>query len=250
MLMPRIGTRKLYHILYKDLQLLKVGRDRLFAIIKANHMDITPKRAYHITTNSYHRFYKHKNIIQGIVPTRPEQFWVSDITYIGSRSNPMYLALVTDSYSKKVVGYDTSDSLHADGAIRALKMALKNRRYVNKKLTHHSDRGVQYCGYGYQSILNENEVKCSMTESYDPYENAIAERINGILKYEFILNRQNLELPTMKSLVENSIYIYNNYRPHSSCSMKTPSEMHKQSKIKIKTYRKQNSSKTNFAAII
>ena len=144
--------------------------------------------------------------------------------------------------------YDIFNSLHADGAIRALKMALKNRRYVNKKLIHHSDRGVQYCGY--QNILSENEVKCSITECYNPYENAIAERINGILKYEFIVSRHNLKLPTMKSVVENSIYIYNNYRPHISCSMNTPSEMHKQSKVKIKTYRKQNSSKTKFAAII
>lgn len=248
--MPRIGSRKLYHILYKDLRLLKVGRDRLFSIIKANHMDIIPKRAYHITTNSYHRFYKHKNIVRDIVPTRPEQFWVSDITYIGNRSNPIYLALVTDAYSKKVVGYDISDSLHADGTVRALKMAVRNRQYKNKELIHHSDRGIQYCGNTYQKTLTKYRIRCSMTESYDPYENAIAERINGILKYEFILNRQNLELSTMKSLVENSIYVYNNYRPHSSCSMKTPSEMHKQNEIRIKTYRKQNSSKTKFAAIV
>jgi len=213
--MPRIGTRKLYHILYEELRLLKVGRDRLFSIIKANHMDIIPKRAYHITTNSYHRFYKHKNIVRDIVPTRPEQFWVSDITYIGNRSNPMYLALVTDAYSKKVVGYDISDSLHADGTVRALKMAVKNRKYKHEKLIHHSDRGIQYCGNTYQKALSKYGIICSMTESYDPYENAVAERINGILKYEFILNRQNLELSTMKALVENSIYVYNNYRPHS-----------------------------------
>ena len=213
-------------------------------------MEIKPKRAYHITTNSYHRFYKHKNLISGLIPSRPEQIWVSDITYIGNRSNPMYLALVTDAYSKKVVGYNVSNSLHAEGAIMAFNMAVRNRKYSSLELIHHSDRGIQYCGYGYQNILNKYNVKCSMTESYDPYENAVAERINGILKYEFILNRQNLDLPLMKTLVGNSIHIYNNYRPHSSCGMKTPKEMHGQSEVRIKTYRKENSSKTKFAAII
>jgi len=123
--MPRIGTRKLYYILEESLQSMGVGRDRLFAILKANHLLIKPRRAYHITTNSHHRFRKHKDLIAELPLCRPEQVWVSDITYIGRRNNHSYLALITDAYSKKIVGYDLSDSLSSEGAIRALKMAIK-----------------------------------------------------------------------------------------------------------------------------
>ena len=180
-IMPKLGTRKLYHILEKELKLLKVGRDKLFKILKANHMLITPKKSYHITTDSHHRFRKHKNIVSNVEILRPEQIWVSDITYIGNRNNPCYLALITDAYSKKIMGYNVSDSLNMNGTIQALDMALKNRTYKELPLIHHSDRGLQYCSYEYQNMLKLNKIKTSMTEKYDPYENAIAERINGIL---------------------------------------------------------------------
>lgn len=241
MRMPRIGTRKLYHLLYEDLKRLGVGRDRLFAIIRANHLQIVPKKQYHITTDSHHRFRKHKNLIDGFTPTRPEQVWVSDITYIGNRENPMYLSLVTDAYSKKIVGYDVSDSLHATGAIRALKQAVKSRKYLQKPLIHHSDRGLQYCCDEYQQLLKDHQINCSMTESYDPYQNAIAERINGILKHEFILGITTNDLELMKKLIKESIDIYNNERPHLSCQMNTPAQMHNQKSIKIKTYKTKNS---------
>lgn len=143
--MPRIGTRKLYHLLYERLRELGVGRDRLFAIMKANHLQITPKRQYHITTDSHHRFRKHKNLIEHITIEKPEQVWVSDITYIGTRENPMYLSLVTDAYSKRIMGYNVSKSLEATGAISALEMAMSNRMYFKQRLIHHSDRGLQYC---------------------------------------------------------------------------------------------------------
>lgn len=239
--MPRIGTRKLYHLLYDDLKSRGVGRDRLFAIIKANNLQIVPKRQYHITTDSHHRFRKHKNLIDGLTPTRPEQVWVSDITYIGNRENPMYLSLVTDAYSKKIVGYDVSDSLHATGAIRALKRAVKSRKYLQKTLIHHSDRGLQYCCDEYQQLLKDHQINCSMTESYDPYQNAIAERVNGILKHEFILGITTNDLELMKKLIKESIDIYNNERPHLSCQMNTPALMHNQKLIKIKTYKTKNS---------
>ena len=241
---PRLGTRKLYHILKVELQELGVGRDRLFAILKANKMLIKPKRSYHITTNSHHRFRKHKNLIEDRVVNRPEQVWVSDITYIGNRQNPMYLSLVTDAYSKKIVGYNLDNTLQVDASLKALKNAIKNRMYPKVKLIHHSDRGLQYCSDDYQRVLGKNNIQCSMTESYDPYQNAIAERVNGILKQEFLAGTQKLNINTMQKIVKQSISIYNTKRPHLSCHMLTPEQMHKQKKIKIKTYKKKNSEQT------
>lgn len=229
--MPRIGTRKLYYLLKEELVKLKVGRDKLFDILRANHLLIKPKRQYHITTNSHHRFKKYKNLIENIEINRPEQVFVSDITYLGNRDNPMYLALVTDAYSKKIMGFDVSNSLSVQGASNALNMAVKNRKYQpiqSQRLIHHSDRGLQYCSNGYQEILNKHHIKCSMTEKYDPYQNAIAERINGILKQEFIGSLKINKLEMMRAFIENSIYVYNNYRPHFSNYYLTPKQMHEQ----------------------
>jgi len=247
--MPRIGTRKLYYLLQFQLKEIGVGRDKLFAILKANHMLIKPKKNYRKTTNSYHRFHKHKNLIAESTPQRPEQIWVSDITYLGNRGNHRYLALVTDAYSKKIVGYNLSTSLSADGAVKALEMGLKQRRYKDKELIHHSDRGLQYCCDDYQKVLIKKKIKCSMTESYDPYANAVAERVNGIIKQEFNLEEYNVKLPIMKELVKDSIKVYNTKRPHLSCQMKTPEQMHMQSSIKIKTYKKSNRLKVNLQSV-
>jgi len=247
--MPRIGTRKLHYLLNEQLKELKVGRDKLFSILKANHMIIYPKRSYHVTTNSHHRFYKHKNLISEMLPTRPEQIWVSDITYIGGRNNHTYLALVTDAYSKKIMGYNISDSLSAQGSIKALQMAIKQRIYKDEPLIHHSDRGIQYCCDQYQGVLDKNNLKCSMTETYDPYANAVAERINGILKDEFGLEKYNLSIENMDLLIKESVDIYNNLRPHYSCYMHTPDEMHKQRKIKIRTYKTKKSFQASLEAL-
>jgi transposase InsO family protein len=227
-------------MLYDELKNLGVGRDLLFRILKANHMLIIPKRRYHVTTNSHHRFRKHKNLIENVVPQQPEQIWVSDITYVGNRQNPMYLALVTDAYSKKIVGYDLSNSLDVKGSLRALSKAIKGREYQNNILTHHSDRGLQYCSNEYQKKLRKSKLKCSMTETYDPYANAIAERVNGILKGEFIGYKNNFSIEIMRKLISDSINVYNNLRPHYSCFYKTPEQMHNQKQIKIKTYKKKN----------
>lgn len=238
--MPRVGTLKLYYLLKDRLKPLGVGRDRLFAILRANNLLILPKKNYHVTTNSHHRFRKHKNIVQDITPDRPEQVWVADITYVGNRKNPMYLSLVTDAYSKKIVGYDVSDTLETKASLKALKMAIKNRVYQGEALVHHSDRGLQYCSDIYQQTLNNSAIKCSMTESYDPYANAVAERVNGVLKQEFIGPTNQINIKTMQDLVSNSIKIYNQIRPHYSCFMKTPEEMHVQREIKIRTYKNKN----------
>ena len=241
---PCIGTRKLYHILKEPLQKLSVGRDRLFSILKANHMLIKPKRSYHITTNSHHRFRKHKNLIEELNIERPEQVWVADITYVGNRRNPMYLSLITDAYSKMIVGYYVSNTLAVESSIKALKQATRNRKYPKQTLIHHSDRGLQYCSNQYQKILDRNDIRCSMTESYDPYQNAVAERINGILKQEFLINTDAISLKMMKTIVKQSVAVYNTKRPHLSCQMLTPIQMHKQNKIRIKTYKSKNTDKT------
>ena len=242
LLMPKIGVRKLYYLLENELKFLKVGRDKLFKILKANHLLIKPKRKYHITTNSHHRFRKHKNQIKDLEFTRPEQVWVSDITYIGNRKNPSYLALITDAYSKRNMGYNVSNSLNVDGSLSALEMALKKRNYKNEPIIHHSDRGLQYCSNEYQKILEKNEIKPSMTEQYDPYENAIAERINGILKQEFDIDKYDTSIAIKRKLVQNAIEIYNNYRPHLSNYMLTPNQMHKQKTMKRKSYKKEKGS--------
>jgi putative transposase len=247
--MSMLGTRKLYVKLYQELRPLGVGRDKLFAIMRANHMHIIAKRQYHVTTNSHHRFRKHQNLVEHLELVRPEQVFVSDITYIGTRQHPMYLSLVTDAYSKKIMGYDVSNSLHAAGAINALKMALKTRQYKHEALIHHSDRGLQYCCDEYQKILEKNHVKTSMTEKYDPYQNAVAERINGILKQEFIKGIIIKDMQLMKMLIRESVEIYNQERPHYSCYMNTPEQMHEQRKIKIRTYKKKNSTKKFLSAI-
>jgi len=249
MKMPRIGARKLYHILKESLEALSVGRDKLFQILKANHLLVKPKRSYHITTNSHHRFRKHKDLTIDMKVSRPEQLWVSDITYLGNRKQPCYLALVTDAYSKKIVGYDVSNSLSMEGSVRALKMAISKRIYKKDMLIHHSDRGLQYCCDEYQQTLIKNNINCSMTESYDPYRNAVAERVNGILKQEFIVIREGVKLSEMKKMVSESVNIYNNIRPHHACFMNTPKYMHRQSKIEIRTYKRKNSSRNEPTAI-
>ena len=156
--MPKLGTRKLYYLLKDELLVLNVGRDKLFRILRANHMLIKPKRSYHVTTDSHHRFRKHRNLVGTLEIEKPETVWVSDITYVGTRTNPSYLALITDAYSKKIIGYNVSSSLCIEGSLRALDMALKNRTHKENQLIHHSDRGLQYCSNEYQKLLNDNGI--------------------------------------------------------------------------------------------
>jgi putative transposase len=241
--MKRIGGKKLYFMLSDKLQLIKVGRDKFFDILRANHLLIEPKRSYHVTTNSHHRFRKHQNRVLGLDITRPEEVWVSDITYIGNREKPRYLSLVTDAYSKKIMGHFVADNMNTESSIKALEMAVKQRKNKELPLIHHSDRGVQYCANDYQDLLSKNEILPSMTQNSDPYENAVAERINGILKQEFMIDKHDHKLEIIKRLAKESIDLYNGIRPHYSNYMLTPDEMHKQNKIKMRTYKRKNSSK-------
>lgn len=241
--MPRIGGKKLYFLLNNQLKELKIGRDKFINILRANHLLIAPKRSYHITTNSHHRFRKHQNQILDLQIQRPEQVWVSDITYIGKRDNPYYLSLITDAYSKKIMGFNVADNMNTKSTLIALENAVKHRKDKDLSLIHHSDRGLQYCAIEYQKLLNKSKIKCSMTQNSDPYENAVAERINGILKQEFNIDKHNQSLPIMKQIIKEVVEIYNNKRSHYSNFMLTPNQMHVQNQIKMRTYKTKNSSK-------
>jgi len=241
--MPRIGAKKLYYLLKSQLKELKTGRDKFIDILRANHLLITPKRSYHITTNSHHRFRKHQNQILDLKIYRPEQVWVSDITYIGKRENPCYLSLITDAYSKKIMGFYVADNMNTQSSLMALKIAIKQRKDKTTTLIHHSDRGLQYCSDQYQKLLYQNNIKCSMTQNSDPYENAVAERINGILKQEFNIDKFNQKLAVMKVLIKDAIDIYNNQRPHYSNYMLTPCQMHKQNIVEMRTYKRKTPAK-------
>ena len=220
--MPRIGTRKLYYLL--DGQ-LSVGRDKLFSILRANQMLVKPVKSYTKTTLSRHWLHKHPNLLKDVQIQQPEQVYVSDITYIKSRQRTHYLSLITDAYSRKIVGYHLSDDLNAESVVKALNMAVKGRRDKATPLIHHSDRGLQYCSSVYQNVLAKYNITPSMTDGYDCYQNALAERINGILKQEFLFDKCN-NYQDLNLLIKQSIFIYYNKRPHLALKMKTPNFIH------------------------
>lgn len=226
--MPRIGTRKLYYLLQDEFKRsrLKVGRDKLFSFLKHEHMLILPMKSYTKTTNSKHWLHKHPNLIKEKQFTEAEQLWVSDITYLKTKQGNSYLSLVTDAGSRKIMGYHLSEDLRTEGIMEALKMAVSNRIYTHP-LIHHSDRGLQYCSEDYQLLLQKNNIITSMTDGYDCYQNALAERINGILKMEFLLSTY-ADIAQARKVIEESIRIYNHKRPHLSLNMKTPQQVHQQ----------------------
>ena len=234
--MPRLGTRKLYHLLKNE---LGIGRDKLFQLLRVEGLLVSKRRRYTVTTNSKHWMRKYPNLIKGMELVRPEQVWVADITYIDtSEDGHGYLHLITDAYSKKIMGYELCGNMEATSTLKALQMAISNRKYKDQALIHHSDRGLQYCSKLYTDYLKDNNVTISMTENGDPYENAIAERVNGILKDEFGLSEQLNNISQAIQQTAQSINIYNNCRPHLTCSMLTPVQMHQQKEIKLKSYNK------------
>ncbi len=227
---PRIGTRKLHHLLHNQPNdSLKVGRDRLFSILGERRLLVLPKRAYHKTTHSFHRFYRHPNRLKPgpdqVTAAAPEHVWVADITYLPARSGPLYLSLVTDAYSRKIVGHHVHEGLHAESVAVAFRHALRGRR-TNHGLIHHSDRGVQYCSALYQELHKRHGVRCSMTDGYDCYQNALAERVNGILKNE-LLQRSPNDLEQARLMVSEAVRIYNTERPHRALKYKTPDAVHR-----------------------
>jgi transposase InsO family protein len=236
--MTRVGTKKTYHLIKPALARLgiKCGRDKLNDILRSEGMLIKKKKNYMRTTNSYHRFYKYPNLIKDLQIVRPEQVWVSDITYIRTVTKWLYLSLVTDAYSKQIIGYQLSDNMRTINSIDALKMAIKNRKYPDRPLIHHSDRGIQYCNPDYTDTLEKNHIDISMTEKHDPYENAIAERVNGTLKNEFDLGDRLPDQKCAEMELNKAIWIYNNLRPHESCYYLTPIQAHNQESIEIKKW--------------
>lgn len=226
---PRIGTRKLHYLLHSQAQIAPpVGRDRLFTLLSEHRMLVPCKRAYHKTTNSHHRFRRHPNLLKKgpdqVIISRPEQAWVADITYLPTRGDMVYLSLITDACSRKIMGYHVHESLKTEEVMEALRCALRHRR-GQLKLIHHSDRGIQYCSEKYQAMHQKYGITCSMTDGYDCYQNALAERVNGILKTEFLLHRP-ADLHEAKKMVAESVAIYNGERPHLALKYKTPDEVH------------------------
>ncbi len=224
--MSQLGTRKLYQLIKPKLveHGIKLGRDGLFHYLRQEGLLVKAKKSYIKTTFSKHWMKKHPNLLKNNVPTRPEEVFVSDITYVESKEGVHYLSLVTDAFSRKIVGYHLSNEMKATDVVKALNMALRNRYYEHGAI-HHSDRGLQYCSALYQSVLEANNIRPSMTDGYDCYQNALAERINGILKQEFLLYQCNT-MDELTRLVSESVKIYNEMRPHLSLDMKTPSKMH------------------------
>lgn len=224
---PRIGGRRLHYMLqpFMDEHQLSIGRDTFFEVLLSNGLLVRRrKRKKPITTNSFHRYKKYKNLIKEFIPVGSNLLWVSDITYIHLKNGFGYLNLITDAYSRKIVGFYLSKTLEARGSIKALKMALQNNDNI-KNLIHHSDRGVQYCCNDYVGILKNKKIKISMTENGDPLENAIAERVNGILKDE-LLEEVYKDFQSAQEAIAKAISVYNHLRPHSSISYKTPIELH------------------------
>lgn len=230
----RMGTRKLYEKLAPFMleHQIKMGRDRLFNLLSSNRMLVRKRKRRIHTTQSHHWLRKYPNLIRGFVPTAPNQLWVSDITHWKINGRPVYISFVTDAFSHKVVGYHLAETLETVETIEALKMALSGffeEPESHFKLIHHSDRGVQYCCRDYVKLLQDYHIQISMTENGDPLENAIAERLNGILKDEYLLDTSVCTVTNAKKILANAVFLYNEDRPHMSIGYQYPSQVHKQS---------------------
>ena len=239
--LPRVGTLKLHQMMAMPLtkHQITIGRDYLFDLMRAHNLHIRRRKRMVVTTDSRHWMFKYTNLIKELVVHRPEQLWVSDITYIGLTNQWGYLSLITDAYSRKIMGFCFRRDLSAQGCIDALQMALNARDY-DEKIIHHSDRGSQYCSKGYVELLVANNITISMTENGDPYENALAERVNGILKSEFNLYHSALGMEQTSKKINESIGAYNNLRPHSSCDFLTPEQAHLKTGILRKRWKNKN----------
>lgn len=225
---PRMGGRKIYRMIQPFLHehKIKMGRDAFFKLLEANYLLVVRRKRKAFTTNSKHRFRKYPNLIKHYTPERPNQLWVSDITYWKITSGYLYISLITDAYSRKIVGYHVSKTMETAQTIQALKMALRTIQTKPDGLMHHSDRGFQYCAHQYTKLLHDNRILISMTENSDPYENALAERVNGILKEEYLNEYSINTLDQAKMTLDLVVRLYNEERPHMSCGYKTPESTH------------------------
>lgn len=234
-----MGGRKLYEKLYPFMleHQIKMGRDAFFDLLSYHGLLIRRRKRRIVTTNSSHWLRKYPNLIRDFVPTAPNQLWVSDITYWKINNRDVYINLITDAYSRYIVGYHGAPTLEAIESIKALKMALKTTKNNQpESLIHHSDRGVQYCSSDYVKLLQENGIEISMTENGDPLENAIAERINGIIKNEYLIDYSVDNIGNAQQLLKKAVELYNYDRPHMSIGNLTPAHVY-YSKTTLKTER-------------
>lgn len=221
----RIGTRKLYHVLGRFFagHFIKIGRDALYELLREHSLLVRRRRTQRPRTTISHAWRRYPNLIRGYVPAAANRLWVSDITYVRVGEGFAYLSLITDAYSRKIVGYCLHRDLSAKGCIGALKMALRDNP-ARQSLIHHSDRGLQYCSSKYVKLLGK-KTRISMTEKGDPLENAIAERVNGILKDE-LLEKHFRTFEEARESISRAVSVYNHERPHLSIEMLTPAEAH------------------------
>ena len=224
----RLGGRKLFFKLetFMDEHNIKMGRDAFFDLLRDNKLLIKQRKRHHVTTNSNHWMKKYPHLIKDIEPIGPNHVWVSDITYWKTKGGHYYISFITDAYSRKIVGYHVADTMEAIESATALKMAIKTLKISAKGLIHHSDRGSQYCSSMYVNILKKEGIKISMTENGDPLENAIAERINGIIKGEYLFDYLIKTLLNAKEVLKSVVKLYNEDRPHSSIGNAVPSKVH------------------------
>ena len=237
---PVIGGRKLYCMLQPFLlnHQIKIGRDALFDLLSAHKLLVRRRKRKIAKTWSYHWLKKYPNLIKNWNPQKPEQLWVADITYVRTRNCFLYLSLITDAYSHKIIGYHIAENLEAVHTVHALQMALMSIAKINQ-LIHHSDRGLQYCSSEYVELLKANNIQISMTENGDPLENPIAERINGIIKNEYLKYHTILNRSNAKQLLDKIVFKYNQLRPHQSINMLTPELVHQQKLLVNRKWSKQ-----------
>lgn len=235
----RVGGKKLYLILGAELRLhqIEIGRDKFLTILRDNDLLVKRRRTRIQTTMSRHRLRKYPNIAKDLLIDRAEQLWVSDITYLRVAGKHGYLILITDAYSRKVVGYNFGRNMDTDFCMQALQTALNLRHFPERCLMHHSDRGVQYCSGAYTKSLIDSNIAISMTENGDPLENALAERMNRIFKDNFALDQEFSDFENAQSTIDAAIAYYNGRLPHSSVDMMTPNEAHLQVGILKKHWR-------------
>lgn len=225
---PVIGTRKLHLMIQDELKRhqIKMGRDKLYELLAVNGLLLRRRKRRIRTTFSNHRFRKYPNLITGFTVTKPNQIWVSDITYWRVKESFLYLNFITDVYSRKIVGHQVADNLRTINSVEALKTALQKVRGPFESLIHHSDRGFQYCSDHYTDVLKSNRIRISMTQSGDPLENPIAERINGIVKNEYLNHFPVHNLKDAKQLLDLVVHRYNKERPHNGCINRVPDKVY------------------------
>ena len=224
----RLGGRKLFFKLqdFMNEHHIKMGRDAFFDLLRSNNLLIKQHKRYHVTTNSNHWMKKYPNLIRYIETLGPNHVWVSDITYWKTKGGHYYISFITDAYSRKILGYQVADTMEAIESVAALKMAIKTLKPGADGLIHHSDRGSQYCSSAYVEQLKKNNIAISMTQNGDPLENAIAERINGIIKGEYLFDYEITSLSKAKEILKSVVKLYNEDRPHSSIGNAFPSDLH------------------------